>query len=195
MTIRLHLLATPATAQTRKLAFATPDEPLGDIGRRALGRMAALPSTDVLLRSPARVAADMAEELRLSAAVEPLLSDCDFGRWAGLTLAQLNEAEPKASSQWLSDPRKAPHDGESFAAVIARVAGWMASLAAVNEGRTTAVLAITHPLVIRAAVITAIGADASSFHQIDVAPLARVQLSYAVQRWTLVALVPPKTEP
>ena len=93
-----------------------------------------------------------------------------------------------ALADWLKDPRAAPHGGESFADVVKRVGGWM------NEmlGRSGSVLAVTHALVIRAAIAHALGAGPEIFRHIDVAPLTKVKLSSGGGRWTLASLVSPR---
>jgi broad specificity phosphatase PhoE len=122
--------------------------------------------------------------------VEPLLRDCDFGRWAGRSLAEVEAQEPEAVADWLQNPHAAPHGGESFADVMRRVGGWMDDLLVGNGS----VLAITHATVVRAAIAHALGVGPGTFRHIDVAPLTRTRLSGGGRRWTLAALVPVKDE-
>src|SRR6516165_5271981 len=125
MTTRLHLLCLASTSSVSSIAFAA-DEPLDPRGRETLKRLSGrLPSCDIVLRSPARSAEQTAEGLALGARTEPLLRDCDFGRWAGRTLAEVQAEAPEAIADWLQDPHAAPHGGESFADVMRRVGGWM----------------------------------------------------------------------
>ena len=190
MTARLHLICAAATASTAAIAFAA-DEPLDPRGRDSLARLTGrLPSCDVVLRSPARCAAETAEGLGLDAKPEPALRDCDFGRWAGRSLAEVQAQAPETVAEWLQNPRAAPHGGESFMDVMTRVGAWMEGLLAVDG----AILAVTHALVIRAAIAHALGAGPGAFRRIDVAPLTRVRLSGVGRRWTLAALVPLKDE-
>jgi len=190
MTTRLHLVCSAATPAVAAVAFAT-DEPLDARGRDSIARLSGrLPSCDVVLRSPARCAADTAEGLALDARPEPALRDCDFGRWAGRSLAEVQTETPDAVAEWLLDPRAAPHGGESFMDVMTRVGEWMEDLLAVDGS----VLAITHALVIRAAIAHALGTDPEAFRRIDVAPLTRARLSGVGGRWTLAALVPLKDD-
>jgi broad specificity phosphatase PhoE len=190
MTTRLHLLCSASTASVSSIAFVG-DEPLDSRGRDSLaGLSGRLPSRDVALRSPALCAAQTAEGLGLDARPEGLLRDCDFGRWAGRSLADVHAEAPEAVTEWLQNPRAAPHGGESFADVMTRVGGWMDGLLAGQRS----ILAITHPTVIRAAIAHALGAGPEAFRHIDVAPLTRAKLSGGGGRWTLAALVPPKDE-
>ena len=190
MTTRLHLVCSAATPAVAAVAFAT-DEPLDARGRDSIARLSGrLPSCDVVLRSPARCAADTAEGLALDARPEPALRDCDFGRWAGRSLAEVQTETPDAVAEWLLDPRAARHGGESFMDVMTRVGEWMEDLLAVDGS----VLAITHALVIRAVIAHALGTDPEAFRRIDVAPLTRARLSGVGGRWTLAALVPLKDD-
>ena len=53
-----------------------------------------------------------AQALGLNATIEPELRDCDFGRWRGRTLQEIEDAEPDAIAAWLTDPAAVPHQGE-----------------------------------------------------------------------------------
>jgi broad specificity phosphatase PhoE len=190
MTTRLHLLCSASTSSVSSIAFPA-DEPLDTRGRENLCAVSGrLPSCDIVLRSPALRAAQTAESLTLDARAEPLLRDCDFGRWAGRSLAEVQAQAPEAVADWLENPHAAPHGGESFADVMTRVGGWMDGLLAGSGS----VLAITHPSVIRAAIAHALGAGPETFRHIDLAPLTRAKLSGGAGCWTLAALVSLKDE-
>ena len=130
------------------------------------------------LTSPALRARQTAEALGLAAEVVPALRDADFGRWAGRTLAEVEETDPDALALWLGDPAAAPHGGEPFTAVLDRTAQWLRSL----DGR---VVAVTHPAIIRAAVVHALTAPAAGFWRVDVEPLGLTRLTGSGDRWTL----------
>lgn len=188
MTMRLHLLCSASTASISSVAFAA-DEPLDSRGQESLSSLPGrLPSCDIVLRSPALCAEQTADGLALASAIEPLLRDCDFGRWAGRSLEDVQADEPAAIADWLRNPNAAPHGGESFADVTKRVAGWMDQMLT----RDGSVLAITHGLVIRAAIAHTLGVGPEAFRHIDVAPLARTKLSGGGGRWTLASLVSPR---
>ena len=190
MTRRLHLLCSASTTSVSSIAFAG-DEPLDPRGRESLARLSGRRrSCDIVLRSPALCAAQTAEGLVLDARMEPLLRDCDFGRWAGRSLAEVQAQAPEALTEWLQNPLAAPHGGESFVDVMRRIGGWMDGLL---KGQGS-ILAITHATVIRAAIAHALGAGPGVFRHIDVAPLTRVRLSGDGRRWTLAALVPVNGE-
>lgn len=188
MTARLHLLCVASTPSARSAAFPG-DEKLDAHGRNAMTRLLGrVPSCAKILRSPARSAAETAESLGLDAEVEPLLRECDFGRWVGRSFEDVQSRDPDAIADWLLNPDAAPHQGESFSKVMTRVAGWMDGLIAASGS----ILAITHPTIIRAAIACALGAGPQSFRHIDVAPLTRAKISGHGGRWTLAALTPLK---
>ncbi|MCQ6259743.1 histidine phosphatase family protein [Pseudomonas sp. Q11] len=109
---------------------------------------------------------------------EPLvvadLADCDLGRWRGLSIDELLKAEPKSLQTWLDDPDAAPHGGESVTQLCHRVGAWLAGL----EGRPGHLLAVTHPFVIRAALVTVLRCPAATFNRIDIEPLSTVELRF-----------------
>jgi broad specificity phosphatase PhoE len=188
MTMRLHLLCSAATASVSSVAFAV-DEPLDSRGWESLsGLSGRLPSCDIVLRSPALCAGQTADGLALISSIVPLLRDCEFGRWAGRSLQDVEADEPAAIAEWLRNPSAAPHGGESFADVTKRVGGWMDQMLT----KAGSILAITHGIVIRAAIAHALGAGPEAFRHIDVAPLTRAKLSGGGGRWTLASLVSPR---
>jgi len=86
-------------------------------------------------------------------------------------------------SSWLADPDVAPHGGESVASAIERTAAWLDRHAA----DAIRLLVVSHPAVIRAAVVYVLDAPAKSFWSISVAPLSLVRLTHDGRRWALVA--------
>src|SRR6516162_5096792 len=187
MTLRITWLAHDATSATRRASFPE-DEPIEAKAREAAARLRdSLPRADRVLIAPERRTRETAAALGLTGACDPLLRDCDHGRWAGRALAELRAEEPHALAAWLEDPDAAPHGGESVADVIRRIARWSDS----PERGDGPILAVTHPTVIRAALIHALGAPASSFRQVDVAPLSRLILSRHGAHWRVQALSSP----
>jgi broad specificity phosphatase PhoE len=174
MTTRLTLVCHAATAATRRAAFPGEDEPILDEAAKPVARV------DIALTGPEPRCRRTAELLGLNATVDPRLRDCDYRDWIGRTLAEL---EPEAVAAWLSDPAAVPHGGESGLALLARVAGWLDQLDA--PGR---IVAVTHPSVIRAALVHAIRATPATFWRIDIAPLSHTVLSGRNRTWTLRSL-------
>jgi len=171
MTTRLTLICHAATAATRRAAFPL-DEPI-ETAPPPLEERA-----DLVLRGPATPCAQTAAALGMDATVDDRLRDCDFGSWAGRTM---EEVDPDALRSWLTDPAAAPHGGESTMDVLARAAVWLDELPRDHHR----IVAITHPAVIKAAVVHAILATPQSFWRVDVPPLSRTVLSGRASTWTL----------
>ena len=188
MPARLFLLCHAATAATRTAAFPSGDEPVEAAGFRHIDAVArALPTCRQRLTSPAMAAVQTVAALGGEpATVEPALRDCDYGSWAGQALAIVQGNEPEAVAAWMRDARAAPHRGESLVGLLARVAAWLETRGEVPG----ACLAVTHPAVIRAAIVLALEAEPRSFWRIAVAPLTIARLSGESGRWTLVSLGP-----
>jgi broad specificity phosphatase PhoE len=185
MTLRITWLAHAATAATRRAAFPA-DEPIEAKARTKAASLAeTLGRADRVLVAPERRARETAEALGLgNAFVEPALRDCDYGRWAGRTLLELEADVPQDLAAWLSDAEAAPHGGESIALLVRRVGGWLASMDL--EGR---LLVISHPAVLRAAVAHVLQAPAAACRRIDVGPLSRLELSRRGTEWRLQAFI------
>ena len=181
---RLLLVRHAPTSATRAAAFPA-DEALDERGRQAAaGLAAALPRRTQVITSPARRCRETAEAAGLDAAPDERIAECDFGTWAGRSLADVNAEQPEAVQSWMLDPGAAPHGGESLAVFSARIAQWLDSQAEA-EGRLAAV---THGEVIKAAVVHALGAPLQAFWRIDATPLAVTELHAHGGRWTVVRL-------
>jgi broad specificity phosphatase PhoE len=176
---RLLLVRHAPTAATRAGAFPV-DEPLDDDGFAAAAQLAgALPPRCEALTSPALRCRQTADAAGLRpAAVEPALGECDFGAWAGRSLADVEEP---AAVAWMTDPAARPHGGESLAAFAARVGGWLDGQAQL-DGRA---VAVTHAGVVRAVLVHALGAPLGAFWRIDATPLAITELHAHDGRWTI----------
>jgi broad specificity phosphatase PhoE len=178
---RLVVVRHAPTTGTRTYTFPA-DEPLDERGRLAASQLApALPSGAEVLCGPARRCVETAGCAGLVPRLDPALAECDFGAWAGQTLASLTEREPDAVRAWMTEPAARPHGGESLAAFAARVGRWLNDQAR-HDG---AAIAITHGGVVKAAVVHALGAPLEAFWRIDVAPLAVTELHAHDGRWTL----------
>jgi broad specificity phosphatase PhoE len=177
---RLLLIRHASTDAVRRAAFPV-DEPLDDAGRAAARGLAGRLGRGDALSSPALRARDTAAAAELAAAIDPALRECDFGAWAGRTLAEVRAADPDGAAAWMTDPCACPHRGESLSGLLARVADWLDEQAAC-DGRT---IAVTHGGVVKAAVVHALAAPVEAFWRIDVTPLALTELHAHGGRWTL----------
>ena len=194
MIIRLSLVCHASTSGLRTAAFPL-DEGLDQFGT-ADAAAAAAPGTwsaEHCWCGPELRTRQTAAALGLTATPDAGLSDCDYGRWRGSTLAEIQAKEPEAIRAWIGDPAAAPHGGESLLDLLARVGGWMDRLHA-GPGRTgsTRIIAFSHPAVIRAAIVHALCAGASSFWRIDVGPLSQALIVGHAGRWTLRAINPAR---
>jgi len=123
-------------------------------------------------------------QLGVELTVDPALCECDYGRWVGQKIRVVGEAEPEAIAAWITSPEACPHGGESISDLLKRVAAWMDCKASFG-GR---ILAITHPSVIRAAMVHALVAPAHSFWRLDVEPLSMLDLRGTPGRWMVRSL-------
>lgn len=184
MASRLTLVSHAPTTAVRAAAFPL-DEGIDEKARREASALSGgLPQSGAAWTSPALRALETASALNLEAKIEPLLRDMDLGRWAGRTFADVEASEPQEIVRWLSDTAASPHGGESVEALLARVANWLKTVAQ-RQGRS---IAVTHPAVIRAAIVVAIEAKPVSFWRIDIAPLNVVELGSNGSRWTLKSI-------
>ncbi|MGE5696563.1 MAG: histidine phosphatase family protein [Candidatus Sericytochromatia bacterium] len=174
--IRLTLVSHAMTDAMTAARF--PDnEPLNGTGLQVSAmRFGATQLTAV--SGPEQRCLQTAELLGLQPVVEPLLADLNCGRWRGETLGALDPADVGA---WLDDPASAPHGGESVAELIDRVAGWLSSLTT----RPSRTVAVTHPAVVRAAILLALDAPPKSFWRIDIGPASRTEMHFRGAAWTL----------
>jgi broad specificity phosphatase PhoE len=176
--VRLTLVSHAMTDAMSAGRFPT-DEPLNALGRRQVG-----PSIDLGTREftalcgPEQRCVQTAELLGLRATIDPHLADLDCGRWRGDVLSS---ADPADLAVWLTDPAGAPHGGESVLDLMNRVGGWLESMTTTHS-RT---VAVTHPAVIRAAILIALDAPSKSFWRIDIAPASRTQMHFRGHAWTL----------
>ncbi|MHA7650205.1 histidine phosphatase family protein [Mycobacterium sp. ML4] len=173
---RLTLIAHAMTDAMAAGRFPA-DESLSDVGRRQVARMSHDPRA---VAGPERRTRQTAELLGLRACAEPQLADLDCGSWRGQELENIAPGDLRA---WLTEPASAPHGGESLMNLVDRVTGWLDSLS--SQAGNTRTVAVTHPAVIRAAILVALGAPPQSFWRIDVAPVSRTVLHRRDGAWTL----------
>lgn len=88
--------------------------------------------------------------------VEPAFAEQSFGRWEGLSWAEMEARDPHAYAFfWQSPTRLAPPGGESFAALMERTAAAIVTLSARYAGRD--IVCVSHGGTIRAAIAHALG--------------------------------------
>jgi broad specificity phosphatase PhoE len=181
MAQRLLLICCAPTATMRRGAFPLDEPADARFLARSADPTAHLRRFDGIVTSSALRARQTAEVFASSIAEEEALSDQDFGDWAGRDLAELQETDPGALGAWLSDPDATPPGGESFAQLCRRVDGFMTGLL----GRAEETVAVTHPAVMRAAILTVLGAPPACFARIDIEPLSIAEFRGDGKRWML----------
>ncbi|HEX7854386.1 MAG TPA: histidine phosphatase family protein [Sphingobium sp.] len=182
------LLCAAATRSSRTGAFGCPDEALDDGGRRAAGAYRVEERfRDHATASPARAAIETATAMGINLCEEPALQDMDHGDWAGCAFEDVHRSSPEAFATWMANPSRGAPGGETLSAVQARIGRWLDGLTQTDDP----LLAITHPMVIRGALAHALNMPLTSTLAIDIAPLARVRLSFN-RIWRLQAIEPAK---
>jgi broad specificity phosphatase PhoE len=178
---RLSLISHAGTKAERLGVFPVEDEPAWPAALTKLGPVAdAAGRFDRLWSAPERRARQAAAAFGAEARVVPELRDADYGSWRGRDLATIEAADPAGADAWLADPDAAPHGGESLLDLLRRVGAWLDGLSL--PGHT---VAITHPSVIRAAIIHGLGAPPGCFWRVDVEPLFVTDLRRRGASWTL----------
>ena len=180
----LLFLCHAPTGATRLAAFPA-DDPIDTTGlAKAAFSATTLPRSSAACCAPSLAARQTASACRLDPTVEEAIRDCDFGRWAGRPLSDVARDEPEAFGVWMTDASAAPHGGETLSALVGRVGGWLDQR--LHAKKTT--IAVTHPAVIRAAVIHAVDWSPAAFWHLDVGPLSQTWLRTDGRRWTLRGL-------
>jgi broad specificity phosphatase PhoE len=176
----LRLLAAAATPALRRAVFGGDD----DLDEGGLQAALALSGSDLGGRADQWVSAPSQAALQTARAlghdqpdVEQALRDPGYGTWTGLGLGDVAGRDPEGLQTWLTDPAASPHDGESLADLRARVGAWLETQA------DQRVLAVAHPVVVRAALTHALGLPDAAVWQLDVAPLSLTRLTHRTGRW------------
>ena len=175
--VRLTFVSHAMTDAMAAGRFPT-DEPLNALGRRQAGAAVDVRGAERAYCGPEARAIQTADLLGAHPQVEPRLADLDCGRWRGEVLGRVPPAE---LAIWLTDPARAPHGGEPVVDLIARVRDWMESL----TSQRVRLLAVTHPAVIRAAMLVVLDAPPRSFWRIDIAPVSTTVMHFRGHAWTL----------
>ena len=186
LAVRLIFLCHAGTRSMREGGFPAPDEALDEGGKRKASELSfRFPDASVILCSPARAALETMHFAGLSGGVDQALRDIDHDDWSGRSFAAVHEADPDGLAAWIANPTGATPGGESFDHLVARIMPWLAGVA----GGTDTVIAVTHPMIIRAALAVAIGIPADVTMRIDCGPLTQVELSFN-RLWRLKAIRP-----
>ncbi|WP_153040227.1 histidine phosphatase family protein [Actinoplanes sp. TFC3] len=174
----LRLLACAPTPTLRGARFGGDDD-LDEGGRRAALAVSAFGRRDLWVCAPARASRETAQALGHTALSEPALADPDFGSWTGASIDEVALKDPQGLQRWLTDAAAAPHGGESLTQVRARAGAW---LEAMSRQR---VVAVAHPITVRALLAHALDLPEQQVWTLEVAPLSLTRLTWRTGRWHL----------
>ncbi|MFQ6347497.1 histidine phosphatase family protein [Pseudomonas sp. R11F] len=179
-TTRLTLICHASTQALKRGRFAR-DEPVDmDWQQAALSLAGRFKRAPRVVCGPELRTWQTARMFAEQPQVDPCLREYDFGRWQGQPLETIQQSEPQALQDWLGDSNAAPHGGESVTQLCERVGHWLHNL----EQTPGHVLAVTHPFVIRAALLQVMQCAPAAFGAIDVEPLSSTELRFN-GRWRL----------
>ncbi|MGQ4810031.1 Phosphoserine phosphatase 1 [Candidatus Entotheonellaceae bacterium PAL068K] len=152
---RLLLVRHGETAWNAEGRFQGQTEmPLSPRGQRqaaALARMMAAETVQALYASDLSRAWETARRLATSLGCrvqpEPRLREMAFGRWEGLTFAEVQQDDADSLAAWQANPLQvAPPQGETLAQVTDRVSAVLAALVSVWQDGTIVLVAHGGPL-------------------------------------------------
>lgn len=170
MVLRLTLIAHART-RAQKLACFAVDEAI-EPGWSEVGLKEFFSARNTrFICGPELRARQTAELFSTAVQADNGLRDCDFRRWRGRSIDYISETEPEALLAWMHDWQAAPHGGESVEQLCQRVREWMAGLTGTGH-----IVAVTHPLILRAALMNVLQCPPPAFHSIDIEPLSMIDL-------------------
>jgi broad specificity phosphatase PhoE/ribonuclease HI len=178
--------ATPHTTEKRfsgGLHSANPG--LSDEGRAQVRATAdwlapIAAGVDAVVSSPVRRTLEsaeiIAERLGRSVVVEPGFAEMEFGRWDGLTLAEVAQQDQAGLDAWIGSLETPPPGGESFREVEERVLAGLARIRETHAGRT--VVVVSHVTPIKTLVATALEAPLHAVFRMELSPASVTVLSF-----------------
>jgi broad specificity phosphatase PhoE len=177
---RLTLIAHAATEAQKHAAFPQDES----ITERETAKIQAshwrVPKAERIWSAPEQRTQQTSRSLGLQAVITNELRDCDYGRWRGRRIEDIQMEDPEGIVTWLTDPSAAPHGGESIENLIGRVGRWMDEQLDVKH-----TIAVTHPAVVRAAIVHALRIPMQTFWRFDIAPFSLTDLRFSRNVWTL----------
>ncbi|MBV4484416.1 histidine phosphatase family protein [Pseudomonas sp. SWRI153] len=168
---RLTLICHARTV-AQKLARFPTNEPVEDSAAASDAFRARFAGTRRLICGPELRTRQTAAWFGVDVQVDEALRDCDWGRWHGQSIKDLQANEAAALHAWLTDPEATPHGGESLRQLAERVATWLETVAA-TPGH---VVAVTHPHFVRTALMQVL--EGAALTAIDVEPLSIIELRF-----------------
>ena len=140
---------------------------------------------DTLIASPVRRTRESAEIIAetmglgtrgLDIEEEPGFAEMEFGRWDGLTFAEVQERHPDEIEAWMASLDHAPGGGESFRLVEQRVLSALDNVLSQRAGQT--VLIVSHVTPIKTLVAHALGAGLDGLFRLELSPATVSTIAY-----------------
>jgi 2,3-bisphosphoglycerate-dependent phosphoglycerate mutase len=160
------------------------DVPLNDLGRRQAAALAkkmmgeplkAVISSD--LQRARLTAQTIAEQHAVPWVNEPRLREVSFGKWEGLTYAEIQADDPQSLAVWEKDTLSfAPPGGESLAQLAERLCPLLKRLTEQYAGQTVLIIAHGGPL--QALICLALGLPVERYWQFHLAPASISRLAF-----------------
>jgi broad specificity phosphatase PhoE len=177
---RITFISHAPTAAVRRAAFPL-NEP---IEQREIEKLESIgwipPRLSKVYAAPEQRTMQTAKALGFAPLLSEELRDLDYSSWRGKSLDEVQSTDPDGVRQWLTDIDAAPHGGESIANFLDRMECWLAGQHGLGH-----TLAVTHPAVIRAAVVLTLQAPSQSFWRIDIPPASITDLRSNGRFWSL----------
>jgi probable phosphoglycerate mutase len=133
-----------------------------------------------VVASPVRRTVESAEivgeRLGRTVEIEPGFAEMEFGRWDGLTYAEVAERDQAGLDAWLGSLDTAPPGGESFREVQERVLAGLRRVLEAHAGRT--VVVVSHVTPIKTLVAEALAAPLESVLRMQLSPASVTVLSF-----------------
>ncbi|MGW4808814.1 bifunctional RNase H/acid phosphatase [Kitasatospora sp. NPDC004272] len=176
---------TPLTPLKRFSGSTGSDPGLSEKGRwqaeRAAEALAARGTVQAVVASPMlrtrQTAEATARRLGLEVRIEEGLRELDFGRWEGLTFAEVMERHPADLTSWLGSAKVKPTGStESLTTLAQRVAQARDRITTRYAGRT--VLVVSHVSPIKTLVRLALGAPPDAVHRMELSAASLCAVQY-----------------
>ncbi len=195
MTTRIFLVRHGETLANREFRYiGARDDALSPVGETQATQLASalapLPIAAVY-SSPLQRALHTAEVIaaarQLVVQVTSELRECGFGAWEGLSRAEVLAQDEAQLRAWERDATVAPPNGESFAAMQARVRAFVEQLAQEHAGQALALVSHVGP--IKTLLAAALDAPLSASFRIFLDPATISVVDWQPGGHTLVRLV------
>jgi len=193
--VRLLLVRHAATAWTAQRRFqGQTDVPLSPHGHRQVAGLTQRLMTETIDRlyaSDLQRAWETARAIAVPHAVgvqpEPRLREMAFGRWEGLTYAEIQQRDAQHLAAWERDQLHiAPPAGETLRLMTERVRAAYTSVVAASQGKTVGLVAHGGPL--QVLLCLALGLQPQAYWQFAMAPASLSELCVYEQGAILTGL-------